>query len=287
MSAAARSVAAKRRRVPLLVVFAAAFLLAVAAIAALAPLIAPFPYEETNLLYRLRPPFWLDGALDAHPLGTDKLGRDVLSRLLVATQVSLALALLGTLIGAVLGIVLGILAAHRGGWVDEVIMALVDWQAAMPFLIVALAVLAFLGNNFYLFLALMALFGWEVYARLARGLILAAREQGYARAVRALGARPIRLYARHILPNVAGPLVVQLTLNFPQTILLETSLSFLGLGIQPPLTSLGQMLGEGRDYLLNAWWLAVLPGAMIFLTTLSISLAGDWLRTRLDPTQRQ
>jgi peptide/nickel transport system permease protein len=156
----------------------------------------------------------------------------------------------------------------------------------MLFLVVALAVLAFFGNNFYLFLALMALFGWEVYARLTRGLILAAREQGYARAMRAMGAKPGRLYARHILPNVAGPLVVQLTLNFPQTILLETSLSFLGLGIQPPLTSLGQMLGEGRDYLLNAWWLAVLPGAMIFLTTLSMSLTGDWLRTRLDPTQR-
>lgn len=278
-----------RRRlggVPASVLISAAFFLAVAAIAAIGPLIAPFPYEETNLLSRLHPPFWLDGALDSHPLGTDKLGRDVLSRLLVATQVSLALALLGTLIGAVLGVVLGILAAHKGGWADEFVMALVDWQAAMPFLIVALAVLAFFGNNFFLFLALMALFGWEVYARLTRGLILAAREQGYAKAVRALGAKPGRLYLRHILPNVAGPMVVQLTLNFPQTILLETSLSFLGLGIQPPLTSLGQMLGEGRDYLLNAWWLAVLPGGMIFLTTLSISLAGDWLRTRLDPTQR-
>jgi len=277
----------KRLGMPLPVLFAAGFLLAVASIAALAQVLAPFPYEETNLLYRLRPPFWMERAMDAHPLGTDKLGRDVLSRLLVATQVSIALALLGTLIGASLGMLLGILAAHKGGWVDEAIMALVDWQAAMPFLIVALAVLAFFGNNFWLFLALMALFGWEVYARLTRGLILSAREQGYALAVRALGAKPGRLYARHVLPNVAGPLIVQLSLNFPQTILLETSLSFLGLGIQPPLTSLGQMLGEGRDYLLNAWWLAVLPGAMIFLTTLSMSLIGDWLRTRLDPTQHR
>ncbi|HKK31043.1 MAG TPA: ABC transporter permease [Alphaproteobacteria bacterium] len=277
----------KRLGMPLPVLIAAGFLLAVASIAALAQVLAPFPYEETNLLYRLRPPFWMERAMDAHPLGTDKLGRDVLSRLLVATQVSIALALLGTLIGASLGMLLGILAAHKGGWVDEAIMALVDWQAAMPFLIVALAVLAFFGNNFWLFLALMALFGWEVYARLTRGLILSAREQGYALAVRALGAKPGRLYARHVLPNVAGPLIVQLSLNFPQTILLETSLSFLGLGIQPPLTSLGQMLGEGRDYLLNAWWLAVLPGAMIFLTTLSMSLIGDWLRTRLDPTQHR
>lgn len=261
------------------------FLAAIAVLAVFARLLAPYGHEATDLLHRLRPPFWMDRAIDAHPLGTDKLGRDLLSRLLVAIQVSMALALLGTLIGAVLGIALGILAAHRGGWVDELVMMAVDWQAAMPFLIIALAVLAFFGNDFLLFLALMGLAGWETYARLTRGLVLAAREQGYAVAVRSLGARPGRLYLRHILPNVMGPLIVQLTLNFPQTILLETSLSFLGLGIQPPLTSLGQMLGEGRDYLLTAWWLAVIPGAVIFLTTLSMSIAGDWLRSRLDPTQ--
>lgn len=271
---------------PLSVRLAAGFLLIVAAVAALAPLLTPYGYEETNLLYRLKAPFWSPLAVDGHVLGTDKLGRDLLSRLLIATQVSIALALLGTLIGAVLGTFLGVLAAHRGGIVDEIVMMMVDWQAAMPFLIIALAVLAFFGNNFYLFLALMGLAGWETYARLTRGLVLSAREQGYAVAVRALGAGPLRLYGQHILPNVIGPLIVQLTLNFPQTILLETSLSFLGLGIQPPLTSLGQMLGEGRDYLLTAWWLAVLPGAMIFTTTLSMSLLGDWLRTRLDPTQR-
>lgn len=276
----------KAWRMPMLVRCAAVFLAVVAVIAAFAPLLAPYGYEDTNLLYRLKPPFWSAQAIEGHPLGTDKLGRDLLSRLLIATQVSIALALLGTLIGAVLGTLLGILAAHKGGIVDEIVMMLVDWQAAMPFLIIALAILAFLGNNFYLFLALMGLAGWETYARLTRGLVLSAREQGYAVAVRALGARPMRLYAGHILPNVIGPLIVQLTLNFPQTILLETSLSFLGLGIQPPLTSLGQMLGEGRDYLLTAWWLAVLPGAMIFTTTLSMSLLGDWLRTRLDPTQR-
>lgn len=271
---------------PWLIRLSAGFLVIVAVVAALAPLLAPHGYEDTNLLYRLKPPAWSPLAVEGHVLGTDKLGRDLLSRLLIATQVSIALALLGTLIGAVLGTFLGVLAAHRGGIVDEIVMMLVDWQAAMPFLIIALAVLAFFGNNFYLFLALMGLAGWETYARLTRGLVLSAREQGYAVAVRALGARPLRLYGRHILPNVIGPLIVQLTLNFPQTILLETSLSFLGLGIQPPLTSLGQMLGEGRDYLLTAWWLAVLPGAVIFLTTLSMSLLGDWLRSRLDPTQR-
>lgn len=273
-------------RMPILVWFAAGFLILVAVIAIFAQVLMPYGYEDTNLLFRLKPPFWSSLSIEGRVLGTDKLGRDLLSRLLVATQVSIALALMGTLIGAVLGTVLGVLAAYYGRLVDEIVMMLVDWQAAMPFLIIALAVLAFFGNNFYLFLALMGLAGWETYARLTRGLVLSAKEQGYAVAVRALGARPWRLYVRHILPNVIGPLIVQLTLNFPQTILLETSLSFLGLGIQPPLTSLGQMLGEGRDYLLTSWWLAVIPGAVIFITTLSMSLFGDWLRTRLDPTQR-
>lgn len=271
---------------PLAVAVSATFLATICLVALFGPALAPHDYEETNLLYRLKPPFWSPLSVDGYLLGTDKLGRDLLSRLLLATQVSIALAVLGTLIGAVLGTFLGVLAAHRGGIVDEIVMTMVDWQAAMPFLIIALAVLAFFGNNFYLFLALMGLYGWETYARLTRGLVLAAREQGYAVAVRALGAKPSRLYLGHILPNVIGPLIVQLTLNFPQTILLETSLSFLGLGIQPPLASLGQMLGEGRDYLLNAWYLAVIPGAVIFLTTLSMCLVGDWIRSRLDPTQR-
>lgn len=273
-------------RMPVSVRLAFAVLLLVALAALFARVLAPFDYEATGLLTRLKPPFWSPLALDGHPLGTDKIGRDLLSRLLVATQVSIALALLGTLIGAVMGTLLGLLAAHRGGIVDEAVMMAVDWQAAMPFLIIALAVLAFFGNNLYLFIALMGLAGWENYARLTRGLVLSAREQGWAVAVRALGARPGRLYFRHVLPNVMGPMVVQLTLNFPQTILLETSLSFLGFGIQPPLTSLGQLLGEGRTYLLTHWWLAVFPGAVIFFTTLSMSIAGDWLRTRLDPTQR-
>ena len=163
-------------------------------------------------------------------------------------------------------------------------MGLVDFQAAMPWFIIALATLAFLGNSMVIFIAIMALYGWETYARITRGLVLSVREQGYALAVRGLGARPSWIYLRHILPNIAGPLLVQLTVNFPSTILFETSLSFLGLGIRPPMTSLGQMLGEGRDYLINAWWLAVVPGLTIFFITLSMSILGDWLRGKLDPS---
>jgi len=273
-------------RAPLAVRLALGWLGVVLLITAMAQLLAPYAYEYVDLLARLAPPWPMEGSALAHPLGTDKLGRDVLSRLLVATQTSIALALAGTLIGAVLGTALGFVAAHRGGWTDEVISAAVDFQAAMPYFIIALAILAFMGNSMVIFLLLMGIYGWERYARITRGLVLVAREQGYAQSVHAMGGTPRRIYLRHILPNIMSPLIVQVTINFPDTILVETSLSFLGLGIQPPLTSLGQMLGEGRDYLFNAWWLCVVPGFVIFFTTLSMSVAGDWLRARIDPQLR-
>lgn len=272
------------RRVPAVVMIAFAVLALALIVTLFAQFLMPYDYDAMNLRARLTPPLPWEGSNPAHPLGTDKLGRDVLSRLLIATQTSIALALLGTIIGAVIGTVLGFLAAHFRGIVDEVISALVDFQAAMPYFIIALAVLAFMGNSIIVFLFLMAIYGWEKYARITRGLVLSAREEGYARAQHALGAGPLRTYGVHILPNIVSPLIVQLTINFPDTILFETSLSFLGLGIRPPLTSLGQMLGDGRDYLVTAWWLAVVPGLTIFLVTLAMSIVGDFLRTQLDPS---
>ena len=280
--------AAPRRRangrVPVTVAVALAILALALVVTLFAQWLMPYAYDDIDLRARLTPPVPFQGSNWGHPLGTDKLGRDVAARLLIAAQTSIALSLLGTVIGAVLGTVLGFVAAHTRGIVDEVISAVVDWQAAMPYFIIALAVLAFMGNSLGVFLLLMSLYGWEKYARITRGLVLSAREEGYARAVTALGARPIRIYLVHILPNIASPLIVQLTINFPETILFETSLSFLGLGVRPPLTSLGQMLGDGRDYLITAWWLAVIPGTAIFLVTLSMSIVGDWLRTRFDPS---
>ncbi|MEQ9607687.1 MAG: ABC transporter permease, partial [Kiloniellaceae bacterium] len=258
-------------RFPGVVGCAAGWLALMMIFAVFADVIAPFSYEQQNLLGRLQAPFWLGGS-GGYILGADELGRDVFSRTLFAIRTSMAVALLGTLIGALLGTFLGFLAARFRGWVEDLVMMLVDWQAAMPFLIIALAVLAFMGNNLILFIALMGIYGWEKYARVARGLVLSAQEQGYALAVRSLGAGGFRLYFKHILPNVRSPLIVLLTLNIPDTILMETTLSFLGFGIQPPRTSLGLMLGLGRDYLLTAWWIAVVPGVVIFLTTLSISL---------------
>lgn len=261
------------------------FLCLIVAGAALADVLAPFGYNEQNLLVRLRPPAWLGGP-SSHLLGTDELGRDVLSRLLYSLRISLLTALLGSLLGAALGTLLGFMAAHFRGLIDDGLSVLVDFQAAMPFMIFALAALAFFGNSFALFVILLGLYGWETYARLARGLVLAAAGRGYVEALQNLGFHPLRLYGRHVLPNIAGALLVQLTLNFPGIILLESGLSFLGLGIQPPLTSLGLMIGTGRAVLMTAWWTAVVPGVVIFLTTLSVSLLGDWLRDHLDVESR-
>ncbi len=248
-----------------------------------ADLLAPNDYTDQSLRNRFQPPVWMGGNW-AYPLGTDALGRDILSRLLYGLRISLGVALLGTLIGAFLGTFLGFVAAHSKGYVGGLIMALVDAQAALPFQILVLGVLALFGNAFWLFVALVGLAGWETYARLVRGAVLAAQQEGYVSALRALGAGSWRLYGKHVLPNIANILIVQVTLNFPSTILLETALSFLGLGIQPPLTSLGEMLGSGRNHLLLAWWIAVIPGMTIFVITLSMSLVGDWLRDALDPS---
>lgn len=258
---------------------------AMLAVAILADHLAPFGDAEQNLLARLRPPAF-QGGPPAHLLGTDHLGRDVLSRVIHAVRVSVTVAFLGAAIGAAVGAALGLLAGHFRGWIEEVVMGLVDVQAAMPFIIFAILVIAFFGNDLVLFVLLVGFHGWERYARLVRGLIIDANTQGYAHAARALGIRPSRIYLRQILPNVAGAIVVQFSLNLPETILLEAGLSFLGLGVQPPLTSLGLMLNDSRTYIALYWWLPAVPGAAIFLTALSISILGDAVRDRLDASLR-
>ncbi|KGD96662.1 MULTISPECIES: ABC transporter permease [Rhizobium/Agrobacterium group] len=243
---------------------------------------APYDYTHQDPLARFARPF----ISAAHLLGTDYLGRDVVSNLLVATQTTLMIALVGSVICALIGISLGLLSAHFGGWVDNAIMGFADAMAAVPFIIVALSVLALFGTSPLLFVFLVGFASWERYARLTRGLVISAKEEGYAEAARIVGVPSMRIYLRHMLPNIAGPLIVQFTVNFPEIILLESGLSFLGLGIQPPETSLGLMVADGRNYLAIAWWLAAFPGAVIVLTTLSISLLGDYLRDRLDARLR-
>ncbi|MDH4611139.1 ABC transporter permease [Pseudomonas sp. BN102] len=271
---------------PLLIWLSMGWLALLVLVALTGDLWLPYDYQHIDLRARLQPPIWLEAGSWNHLLGTDHLGRDVLSRLVTSVQVSLLVALVGTLISALLGTLVGLLATHFRGWVDDLAMIAIDYQASIPFMILALAVVAFFSNSLMLFILLMGLFGWERYARIARGLALSSVQHGYAVAVRTLGASPWRVYGRHILPNIANALIVNMTLNFPQTIMLETSLSFLGLGIQPPMSSLGNMVGFGRDYLLTAWWLATLPALVIFFTTLAFSLLGDWVRDKLNPTSR-
>ncbi len=271
-----------KRRSPLLI-FAIIVLALAVFVAIVGNIFTPHGVTQQNLLARLKPPAFLTGGNPNFPLGTDRIGRDMVARLIAALQMSLTVALAGTIIGAVFGSLIGFIAAHFRGFVDEALMMLVDFQASLPFILITLTLLAFFGNSLVLFILLMGLFGWEKYARLSRGVVLSAINQPYAKAIVALGAGNGRLYLKHVLPNVASALIVQVTLTFPQIILLETSLSFLGLGIQAPQTSLGQILGDGRDYLSTAWWISVVPGTVIFLVTLSMSIVGDWLRDRLDP----
>ena len=253
------------------------------AVALFADVLAPYGYSALDLRARLSPPAFFGGT-SAHWLGTDELGRDVLSRLIHSIRISLLIAFASTAISTTIGVTLGFVAAHFRGWVEQVVLVLIDFQASMPFMIFALAVLAFFGNTLILFVCLMGFHGWERPARIARGLTIAAKEQGYASSVVELGASPWRVYLRHILPNIASTLIVGVTLAFPEVILLESGLSFLGLGVQPPMTSLGNMVGYGREYLQSAAWILLAPSVVIVLTTFSISLVGDWLRDRLDPT---
>jgi peptide/nickel transport system permease protein len=270
-----------RNKVPLLVVGGLLWLVLMILIAVLTDWMRPYPITKMDLSARLAAP----GTPD-HWLGTDELGRDVLSRLLQSIRVSLVIAFGATLLSAVFGTTLGFLASRFRGIVEHVVLTLADFQAALPFMILSLSVLAFFGSSMTLLVCLMGFYGWERYARIARGLAISAGAQGYAAAVVQLGATPARVYLKHILPNVASTLIVSMTLTFPEIILMESGLSFLGLGVQPPETSLGNMVGFGREYLTRAPWIMLAPALVIMLTTLSISLVGDWLRDRLDPTVR-
>ena len=248
----------------------------------LAPWIAPYGLEDMDLMARLVTPF----TSSAHILGTDELGRDILTRLLYSLRLSFVLAVCGTLIGAILGTALGFLAARFGGVVDDLVNVGVDFTASLPFIILALTILAFLGTDVKVIIVIMAFYGWDRYAKLSRNLARSAYTEGYASALEGLGLPTRRILLKHILPNIASALVVNMTLNFPGMILLETSLSFLGVGVQPPMSSLGTMLGFGRDYLTTAWWIAVVPGVTIVISTLSMSVLGDWVQQKLEPQSR-
>lgn len=270
---------------PPAVLIAIFWLALVVLIAVIAPLIVPYDFMAVDVRARLKPPAFFGGDF-THVLGTDQLGRDVFSRALISIRISLTVAICATMLSTVVGVTLGFIAAYFRSWVDQVILTFVDAQLAMPFMIISIAVLAFLGNSLPIFIMLLGMYGWEQVTRIARGLAISANAQGYAAAARDIGASPWRIYLRHILPNISAMIVIAMTLNIPAVILLESSLSFLGIGLQPPQTSLGNMVGYGRDYIQSAPWIMLMPAAVIVVTTLSVSVVGDWLRDRLDPTLR-
>ena len=274
----------RRARVPLILAGVLGALLLAAAL--LAPLLAPLDPNAQKLLARLRPPIGFPRADPRYWLGTDQLGRDLLSRCLYGLRLSLALSLFGTTLGLLIGVTVGLVAGFARGWADVVLMGIADVKLAMPFTLVALLVIAIAGSGIPVLVAVLALAYWAQFARLVRGQMLALRELPYVEAARAVGATPWRVALRHMLPNLVGPVVVMATLTFSNLILLESALSFIGIGVQPPTATLCSMVGQGRDYLASAPWVVVAPAALIVLVSLAVMLLGDALRDRLDRTLR-
>jgi peptide/nickel transport system permease protein len=252
-------------------------------VAAFAPALAPSDPVRNRLLDRLTPPMWSEGGSARHPLGTDTLGRDVLSRLLHGARISLIVGLAAVLVAGVVGVGLGLVAGYRGGWADDLLMRLGDIQLAFPVLLLGVVVIAVLGASLLNMILVLGASGWVTYARIARGETLSLKERDFVAAARALGAPARHVVARHLLPNVLPPLVVVTTFSVARTIIAEASLSFLGLGLPPPTPSWGAMLDEGRNYITTGWWLALFPGLAILVLVLAINLCGDWLRDVLDP----
>ena len=238
---------------------------------------------RTNLRARMVAPTLSWFSLGAHPLGTDQLGRDILSRIIAGSRVTLMVAGAAVLLVGVLGTLLGLISGYFGGWVDRILMRLVDIQLALPLMLLALMVVAALGPSLRNLVGVLALVSWVRYARIVRGQVLAVREREFVQSARAIGASHARIILRHILPNVLTPALVVATLELARVIVLEAGLSFLGLGIQPPDPSWGRMLADGRTYISSAWWIITFPGLALMLTVLAVNLLGDWLRDFFDP----
>jgi peptide/nickel transport system permease protein len=251
--------------------------------ALVAPALAPADPVRNDLLARLTPPAWLPGGSWEHPLGTDTLGRDVVSRLLYGARVSLIVGLSAVVVAGVLGLALGLVAGYYGGRLDDGLMRLGDVQLAFPALVLAVAVLAVVGSGLGTIVLVLGVTGWVTYARIARGEALSLRHREFVEGARALGAGDMAILWRHVLPNVLPPITVVATFSIARTIIAEASLSFLGLGLPPPAPSWGAMLDEGRNYLTTGWWLALFPGLAILVVVLGINVIGDWLRDTLDP----
>ena len=262
---------------------AAAVMLVIVITAVAAPWLAPYSPIEVDITHRLGPPAWMEGGKIQHLLGTDQIGRDLLSRMIYGGRVSLLIGVFAVLVSSTIGVLLGLAAGYFGPRVDWTIMTVVNVMLTFPFVLLALAVIAVLGPSLVNMVIVLGVADWPLYARVIRAETLAIRERDFITAGRALGMSHLRIIFRQILPNLVSVIVVIATLQVARVIILESFLSFLGLGVQPPTPAWGNMLGEGRVYMLNSWWIAAFPGAAIFVTTLAINLMGNALRDWLDP----
>jgi peptide/nickel transport system permease protein len=277
----------RRFRPDAVIAIAALLVLILLGAALLAPFIAPFDPDAQRLLARLKPPIGFSGSDARYWLGSDQLGRDMLTRCLYGLRLTLLIALFGAALGLALGALAGLVAGMVGGTVDAIIMGLCDVKIAIPFTLVALLVIAIAGASAVVLVCVLSLAYWAQFARLIRAQVLTIREMPYIEAARAAGATPIRIAIWHVLPNIVSPVIVMFTLNISNLILLESSLSFLGLGVQPPTATLGSMVGLGRDYMATAPWVVASPAILIMLVSLTVMLLGDWLRDHLDVRLRE
>jgi peptide/nickel transport system permease protein len=280
------------RRTPVIPVF---LLSLVVFAGVLAPWIAPENPRRGDLRQRMSPPVWIESGTAEHLLGTDHLGRDVLTRVIYGAKISLIVAAVTLSIGGTVGVVLGLLAGWYGGWIDEIIMRLVDIALAIPLVLVALVMVVSIGQDFPDFLGgqtglivlVLASWIWVRFARIVRGEVLQIKNMDYVALAKVAGASTPRILAFHIFPGVINTLIVVATLQVGWVILVESTLSFLGAGVPPPTPAWGSMVADGRNYLAGAWWISTMPGVAILLTVVSLNLFGDWLRDKLDPRLRQ
>lgn len=248
----------------------------------LSDVLFPGGAEKIDLMARLAKPF----TSAAHPLGTDPLGRDVLARVVAGGKISLLVGFTSVIGAVVFGVIVGLVAGYNRGFWDMLVMRFADIQLAMPFILLAITFIAIVGGSLTNTIILLIVSQWVQYARLVRGSVLTLREREFILSARAIGVKDWRIILQHLLPNLIGPVIVLMTLNVANNILLESSLTFLGLGVDPTIPSWGGMLADGRTYLQTAWWVSVFPGLAILLTVLGLNLLGDWLRDSLDPTGR-
>lgn len=258
----------------------------IVAAAAFSAVLSPYDPSLQSLAGRLIPPFSSSAEGTFHVLGTDHLGRDMLSRLIYGARISLLVGISASLLAGTLGVLLGLSAGYFGGRADDAIMRLCDIQLALPYILVAMAILAIVGNSLWNVILVLSGTQWVTYARVVRSSVLSVKEQEYVLAARTLGMGNARILLRHVLPNVFAPIIVIATFSVAQTIVAEAALSFLGLSVPPSIPSWGGMLADGRTYLSVAWWLVTVPGLAISVTVIGVNLFGDWLRDYLDPKLR-